>query len=159
MVSRLLEVSLEELSRIVKTSYSFKEVQTALGYRPSSGSVYYKIKHRVEELKLDISHFGSMRSERLSSNSQIYSMDEILIKDSFYTNISRMKKRILRDKLLEYKCHECGNIGSWNNKPMTLQLDHFNGDPKNHRLENLRFICPNCHSQTHNFSGRNKMVK
>ncbi len=57
-----------------------------------------------------------------------------------------MKKRIIRDKLVEYKCL-CGNQGEWNGKRLVLQLDHINGVRNDNRLVNLRFLCPNCHSQ------------
>lgn len=56
---------------------------------------------------------------------------------------------------MEYKCACCGNTGEWNGRPLVLQLDHINGDNCDNRLENLRFLCPNCHSQTDTFAGRN----
>lgn len=62
-----------------------------------------------------------------------------------------LKRRLFYDGLLENKCCECGNIGEWNNKPITLELDHINGDSNDNRLENLRILCPNCHSQTPTF--------
>ncbi len=63
-----------------------------------------------------------------------------------YASRSQVKKTILKHGLLPYKC-SCGNTGEWNGKPLTLQLDHINGDRYDHRLENLRFLCPNCHTQ------------
>ena len=73
-----------------------------------------------------------------------------------------LKKRILRANLKEYKCDICG-ISEWKSKPLHLQLDHINGNKIDNRLENLRFICPNCHSQTDTFctglrQGRYKIV-
>lgn len=64
------------------------------------------------------------------------------------------KKIILKEKLLEYKCQKC-NIIEWNNEPISLELDHIDGNNQNDSLENLRFLCPNCHSQTNTFRGRN----
>ena len=58
-------------------------------------------------------------------------------------------------KLIEYKCKECGIENLWNNKPISLQLDHINGIKTDNRLENLRFLCPNCHSQTETFGSKN----
>ena len=82
-------------------------------------------------------------------------MEDILIENSPYHNIYRLKLRLLKEHLLEYKCGICGNKGEWNGFPLTLQLDHINGIHTDHRLENLRFLCPNCHSQTETFSGKN----
>jgi len=52
------------------------------------------------------------------------------------------------------RCALCGNSGEWQGKPLTLQLDHANGRYDDNRLENLRWLCPNCHSQTETFAGR-----
>ena len=83
-------------------------------------------------------------------------MDDILVENSTYLNRTALKERIIKEKILEYKCAICGNEGTWNGSPLTLQLDHINGINNDHRIENLRFLCPNCHSQTETFSGRNK---
>lgn len=53
-------------------------------------------------------------------------------------------------------CAECGQIDSWNNKPLVLQLDHVDGDSDNNYPKNLRLLCPNCHTQTENFGSKGK---
>lgn len=67
----------------------------------------------------------------------------------------KLKARILKEELLPYICVECQNTGIHNGKKLTLQLDHINGINNDNRLENLRFLCPNCHSQTNNYAGKN----
>ena len=62
----------------------------------------------------------------------------------------------MQDNLLEYKCEQCGNTGEWLNQPLVLQLDHINGIHDDNRLENLRFLWPNCHSITETYAGKNK---
>ena len=62
---------------------------------------------------------------------------------------------IIKNKLLELKCEVCG-VKEWNGKKLSLHLDHINGENGDHRLENLRFLCPNCHSQTDTYAGKNK---
>jgi predicted RNA-binding Zn-ribbon protein involved in translation (DUF1610 family) len=57
--------------------------------------------------------------------------------------------------LVAYVCTGCGNRGEWNGRPMTLELDHTDGDRSNNAIENLRFLCPNCHSQTITYAGKN----
>jgi endogenous inhibitor of DNA gyrase (YacG/DUF329 family) len=54
------------------------------------------------------------------------------------------------------KCEECGQEGTWNNKPLVLQLDHIDGDSDNNFPSNIRLLCPNCHSQTENFGSKGK---
>lgn len=66
-----------------------------------------------------------------------------------------IRDRILKYNLLPYKCACCGNTGNWNGQELVLQVDHINGIHTDNRLENLRFLCPNCHSQTDTFAGRN----
>jgi len=68
----------------------------------------------------------------------------------------KLKKRLVKEGILEYNCSSCGIGDEWNGKPITLQLDHINGVNNDHRLDNLRMLCPNCHSQTDTWCGRNK---
>lgn len=67
----------------------------------------------------------------------------------------KLKNRLLKEKILEDVCSICG-IDEWQGKKISLQLDHIDGDNHNHRLENLRLVCPNCHSQTDTYCGKNK---
>jgi Zn finger protein HypA/HybF involved in hydrogenase expression len=78
----------------------------------------------------------------------------IFTENSLYAN-EMVKGRIVKDNLLEYKCVKCG-IDSWCRESIVLDLDHINGDNRDNRLSNLRFLCPNCHSQTDTYKGRNK---
>ena len=77
-----------------------------------------------------------------------------MVENSTYSNMTKFKERLIKANLIEYKCSSCG-ITKWNGKPLTLQLHHINGNNRDNRLENLTFLCPNCHSQTDNFSGKN----
>lgn len=81
--------------------------------------------------------------------------DEIVFSEnSFYSN-EMIKQRIVANSLLEYKCNKCG-IDYWQGETIILDLDHINGNNRDNRLENLRYLCPNCHSQTDTYKGRNK---
>lgn len=152
-MSKFKNISDEYFTNIVKENNCIRDVVGALGYSRSSGSMGVKVSERIKSLGIDISHFHKRKSE-LSSR-PIYSLNEILIENSQYENINRLKKRILKAGLLEYKCAKCGNIGTWNGKDLTLQLEHKNGIHNDHRLSNLEFLCPNCHSQTDTYSGKN----
>jgi 5-methylcytosine-specific restriction endonuclease McrA len=70
------------------------------------------------------------------------------------TSRGHLKRRLLAAGMLEPKCYECG-ITEWRGKPISLDLHHINGDPTDNRLDNLTLLCPNCHSQTPNYCGRN----
>jgi Zn finger protein HypA/HybF involved in hydrogenase expression len=65
-----------------------------------------------------------------------------------------LRNRLVKAGLKQERCEDCG-LGEWRGQPLRVTLHHINGDGYDNRLENLRFLCPNCHSQTPNFSGRN----
>ncbi len=65
-----------------------------------------------------------------------------------------IKRRLLQAGILKNVCEECG-LAEWRGKPLAIQIDHRNGIRDDHRVENLRMLCPNCHSQTETFAGRN----
>lgn len=82
-----------------------------------------------------------------------YSNKEVFIKNSYYPR-HRLKERIINENLIKYECDICKNVGIHNNKKLVLQLDHKNGVNNDNTIENLRFLCPNCHSQTDNYAGK-----
>lgn len=81
------------------------------------------------------------------------SMEELLVAGK-PRNRGHIRARLVKEGLKEERCEECG-LTEWRGKPLRVTLHHVNGDPYDHRLENLQFLCPNCHSQTPNFGGRN----
>lgn len=144
------------LSAIAKSSKNIAEVLIALGLKQAGGN-YCHIKRCFKKFNIDTSHFtgyGSNKGKKLKTRLH-YS--EILIKKN---NGRRENAHKLRRALVEagelYKCSECGNTGIWNGKPLTLQVDHINGDWLDHTKENLRFLCPNCHSQTSTYGAKRR---
>lgn len=71
----------------------------------------------------------------------------------------KLKKRLLEEGYLKEICSLCPVENIWQGKPLVLHLDHIDGDNRNHSFENLRLLCPNCHSQTETYCGRNKRLK
>jgi Homeodomain-like domain-containing protein len=83
---------------------------------------------------------------------------EIYLVSGRRTNRTHLKQRLLAEGLKENRCEQCG-IDSWLGKPLSMALHHVNGDGLDNRLENLVLLCPNCHAQTPNFSGRNRRLR
>lgn len=150
-ISKVYQVSKERFIEIVQQSNSYSDCLRALGLGIKGGSSTDILKRRIQELNCSTEHFSRITSGAY----QKYSLDEILIENSPYANISCLKKRLVNENRLEYKCYKCG-ISEWNGEILSLHLDHINGKNNDHRIENLRFLCPNCHSQTDTYAGKNK---
>ena len=144
----------EEVREIIQASSSYAECCRKLGYSDKGRHGPDAIKKYCALHNIDTNHFSSTSNAHKASTK--YTLDEILVEESTYTNITRLKSRLLSEHRLEYKCAICGNLGMWLNQSLTLELDHINGKHLDHRISNLRFLCPNCHSQTTTYSGRNK---
>ena len=154
MKSKVYNLSDEEFKELIATHHSWCDCARAIGLSPNGANSKIQLKKRVEELNCDISHFSNTYAANKASTK--YSLEEIMVENSTYTNTTRLKERIIHANIIPYECAICGNKGEWLEKKLILQLDHINGQHYDHRKENLRFLCPNCHSQTETFSGKNK---
>lgn len=142
----------EEFILLIKTNKSYSSILKSLNMCSSGGNSSKILKRRIELLNIDISHF---ESQTYQANIFIRQpLESILVKDSTYSNFGKLKERLLSENKLKYMCEICGNNGCWNGEKLSLQLDHKNGINNDHRLENLRFLCPNCHSQTETYAGK-----
>lgn len=132
--------SKEELENIVKNSKTLVEVVDKLGYSTHTGRNPYTVKNRLDKLGIDYSNLVS----------RIYSSDRnennIFIKNST-ANQSVLRRWYLKGNYTDYKCSICGLEPFWQGKELTLILDHINGENHDDRLENLRWVCPNCNQQ------------
>jgi hypothetical protein len=148
----------EEFIQAWLTSKTIGEVAKKLG-RNHSGGGYVVLRAAAQQLDLPTDHmieYGLNTGPRYN-HIKFIPLSEILVENSTYTCIARLKIRLLREGLLVAKCYGegCG-LTEWRGKPISLQLDHINGNNFDHRIENLRLLCPNCHSQTDTFAGKNK---
>jgi len=133
---------------------SWLQVIKRFGLSQDTGFTYRNLKIRVKEENLDISHFCHQAVINKFSPISKISLSEILVQNSSYSR-TKLKKRLIKEGLLKEQCALCPQGPTWNGKPLVLQLDHINGVGDDNRLENLRLICPNCHTQTDTFAGRN----
>lgn len=149
----------ENLEKTVFISFSVREICRNLKMT-QTGRNTVTIKKYIKLHNISTDHFISKEQnlKNIHFNNTI-PINEVLIENSNYYNSTGLKKKLLVNNLLIYKCAICGNSGVWNNNPISLQLDHINGVNNDNRLENLRFLCPNCHSQTETFCGKNLSMK
>lgn len=140
----------EEFVKAVKQSKTITEVLSYFGL-PRNQGYYNRIFHKtVIDLNVDISHLVENFNQKNFRKKT--PTNELLISGKF-RNTKNLKIRLLKEGLLQNKCYECSMNPEWNGKKLSLHLDHINGNNTDNRLENLRLLCPNCHSQTETYCG------
>ena len=144
----MLQATDEQFAYIVNNSLTISEICSKLGLR-IQGSNYKTIHKRINRQNISTVHFDQYKNRKTNKKPI---QDFLIIGSNIGSN--ELKKRLIKEQLLENKCLECNNTGLWNNKSLTLQLDHINGNHHDNRLENLRILCPNCHTQTITHSGK-----
>ena len=147
-MSLLDKYSKQELENIVKNSLSYKDVAKLVGYTSYSGDLCNLIKEKIQYFNIDISHFK--RTTNL-----IRTPENIFILNST-ANQTTLRKWYLQGEYTPYICSICGQKPIWQGKELTLILDHINGENHDDRLENLRWVCPNCNQQLETTNGKNK---
>lgn len=151
----------KELAEIVKDKNTFSDILRSIGLDPyGSGSRYRSLKQRLKKEEIDFSHISLGSFSRLGKKfpSSAISLEKVMVKNSTYSR-GHLKERLLKNGMLENKCSNCGQLPLWDNRELVMVLDHINGTSNDHRLENLRLLCPNCNSQTKTFAGkRNKKL-
>ena len=147
----------ELLEPIVNRCVNVAQVVRALGLKPG-GSSSTHIAKVIKALGLG-THFTGQRQQG-EQNNQWRSADQVLVLDAHKGRREPGPK--LRWALVESGvpeiCEQCQQGTTWNGKPLRLQVDHLDGNPVNNVKENLRFLCPNCHTQTDNFGALNSKV-
>jgi hypothetical protein len=149
----------DEIRELVAESTNLADVIRAVGRQPNGG--YHRwMSSRIRALGLDTSHFtgrGWSRGRSFEAR-RLRTLEELLVEGSTVGS-GRLRKRLNAEGVKEARCEGCG-LSEWQGQPLPLQLDHINGDHTDNRLESLRILCGNCHSQTETWChGRRRRVK
>lgn len=146
----------KQLREAVSCSTSVRQVLSKLGLREAGGN-YDQINKYIEYYQLDNSHFKGQGWSKgmVGIGKPRLTLKQILIKNSYFQSY-KLKKRLFKAGLKQKRCEIC----MWSEESLDgripLELDHINGDSKDNRIENLRILCPNCHSLQPTHRGRNK---
>ncbi len=140
----------EVVKEAVEKSQSLSQVLDELGLS-KSGDCYNHVRKYCKQYNIDLPIYNNKRGGKLT----LTPLSEMLVENKNIQG-SKLAKRLIKEKLIKNICNICGHGPEWMGKPLTLQLDHINGNNQDNRIENLRILCPHCHSQTENWGGRNK---
>lgn len=157
MENKIYKLSDEQFVELLKKSSTISEVLFKLGYTVKGNSWgYSQVKRRMDDLNLDYSIFKG-KSAVIKTNKLNNVRKEDILKENCKHQRTVLRRYVIKNNLIPYKCAICG-CTEWQGKTLSLELDHINGINNDNRLENLRFLCPNCHSQTSTYGSRNQQI-
>jgi hypothetical protein len=147
--SRRYLYSAEDLARAVAASTSLAAVLRRLGIPLAGGSQAY-LARRIKAAGLDTSHFLGQAHQRGRPARRRLPPEQVLrlLPPGSYRMAGKRLRRALIEMGVPEQCEQCGCGPSWRGQALRLIIDHRNGNWLDNRLENLRFLCPNCHAQT-----------
>lgn len=150
----------EQYINAVKTSFSWAQTLKKLGLSGVGGGSYSHMKTLAKKLDVDTSHFTGQgwNVNWTFDPRKRRPLNEILVINSDYVNTDRLRQRLIKEGFKKYQCEICRRK-KWNGQLIPLELHHINGIRSDHRLQNLQILCPNCHSQTSNWTSKNNNVR
>ncbi|APU40446.1 HNH endonuclease [Streptomyces sp. TN58] len=144
-----LAIAEADLRAVVPHATSHADVMRALGIEVNDVN-HRRVRRRIAQLDVDVSHFTRRPWSRTPAAAvKDMAADTLVLSPAGSPRTKRSRlHRALQEIGVPYACTSCGNPGEWQGQPITLQIDHVNGDWLDNRCENLRYLCPNCHAQT-----------
>lgn len=148
----------KELISRLEDAKSFQSFIEGLGYSTGrSQNVRRVVIERLESAEIDYKEYLSS-SPNMTDRFKRIPDDEYYVKGDIFRG-NHLARRVRRDNKIEYCCSWCDVKDMWNGKEIVLHLDHIDGDNCNNDIENLRWLCPNCHSQTDTYTNRNGSIE
>ncbi len=150
--SKFIKYTKAQFINAVADSFSTSQALKKLNVKPFGGN-YAVFNKYVKELKLDTSHFtkqGWSKGKTIGPKVPI----EIYLNNEKPIGSNSLKEKLLKFGLLKRQCSLCQNI-EWFGKAIPIELHHIDGNNKNNNLANLQILCPNCHTFTDNYRGKN----
>lgn len=150
-MKRYQKYTKELLSNVASKSTSIVGMMKLLGANVASGGTHHHLSKLIKKFEIDTSHFIACPGVIFGKNRK-KTYDEVLVlRKNGTRKLALQLRRALIESGREYICECCSTGPIWNGKELRLQVDHKNGNYLDDRSENLRFICPNCHTQTPNY--------
>lgn len=148
----------EAVRAVVAESVSYAEVLRRLGLRAAGGNHRTVRKYVDQVWRIPTDHFAEQRARGPGRATTAVPLAEVLVAGSTYHR-GHLKRRLLAEGLKRPECELCGQGEMWRGRTMSLVLDHVNGVHDDHRLENLRMLCPNCNATLDTHCGKHKTRK
>jgi len=149
----------ELLEEVAAVSTSVSEMMRRMGFKTYSGASSSLIRSKLRVFGIDTSHFVGHRTGVGRPPSHKKPPELILVKRKARREDTHRLRRALLESGVPHICSRCGLPPMWEGASLTLQIDHVNGDSLDCRRENLRFVCPNCHTQLATWGYKSDQVR
>lgn len=147
----MIKITKQEMEKVINSSNSMRSASVKLGLHFNTFSRYAKM-YGIYKPNRGLK--GSSKPKKEGKGK--YLLEDILNGKHPEYQTRKLKIRLIKEGIKQNKCEICG-IVNWNNKDIVCELDHIDGNSSNHSLDNLRILCPNCHSQTDTFRYKKRL--